>query len=60
MADAKPAEKAAPATTETPEEEGLSRDAAHSTYAEAPAPKDAQNPPPGKQVEQTLGKPTES
>lgn len=43
------------------EETQLSRDAAHSTYSEAPADKDApEYPPPGKQVEQHLGKPTEA
>lgn len=44
-----------------PEELSYSRDATHSSYAQAAEPKDApSNPPNGPQVEQTLGKPTEA
>jgi len=44
----------------TPEEAyELSRQAHFSTYSEAPAPKDAANPPDGPSVLQELGKPTE-
>jgi hypothetical protein len=42
------------------EETQLSKDAQHSSYAEVePADADAY-PPPGQQVEQTLGKPSEA
>jgi len=38
----------------------LSLDAAHSTYEEQPATKEAVNPPPGPTVIQTLGTPSEA
>jgi hypothetical protein len=44
----------------TPEELGLSRDATHSAYAPISEDRKAENPPPGQQVEQTLGKPKEA
>jgi len=46
-------------STELPDPDPtLSLDAAHSSYAPASATKEAQNPPPGPSVEQTLGTPT--
>lgn len=44
-----------------PEELAYSRDARHSTYSEAQRDEEAEEyPPPGQQVEQTLGKPQEA
>jgi hypothetical protein len=50
----------APAPAEAPGEPPVSRQAQFSTYTVAPTDKEAENPPPGPSVEQTLGPPEEA